>query len=273
MTWYRYVGYKPLRGTSASCGDFEIEEHPKRSDILYAMPDVMSGSDYSGSSCEYSNYRVFLQQFGKIKGVYDIYGGYGTYGIAIRKSVLDSNKDIQDVLKGLEEYPIIDEQDQSQLEMDWAGEAWTSWVRDDAVRLLREDWEDWEPSDEDTFQSQFNSALNEANEDWESENRGMTVRIERVLPYLKDIILVQETSRENLGELAARKWVSEASVIEFNARLALREIPQIELPLLLDKDWKYASVQRDFEDRCKNPDHQLSLSLQVPFFQAVTTKG
>lgn len=274
MTWYRYVGYKPLKGSSASCGDFEEVTTPAKGDVLYALPDAMSGSDYSGSSYNYSNYRVFLGTFKSFKGVYDIYGGYGTYGVAIRESLINSNKDIQHTLKSLEEYPLLDDQDQSNLEVEWADEAWKSWARDDSVKFLRVelDNEDWEPSDESDFRFQFECASQEANENWESENNTVYIHTDRVLPYLLDIILVRETSRENLGELATREWKSSRAVEEFNARLKLRELPQVELPLLLDKDWEYASVQRDFEDRCKYPDLQLRLPLQVPLFQAVMMK-
>src|SRR4051812_3681972 len=56
------------------------------SDSDYYVPSLLSGSDYSGSSVEVSNCKTFLEQFGKLEGVHKVYGGHGTFAVAIRLS-------------------------------------------------------------------------------------------------------------------------------------------------------------------------------------------
>ena len=47
------------------------------------------GSDYSGSTVERSNYREFLEEFGEQDGVHEVYGGHGTFAVAVRVDAID----------------------------------------------------------------------------------------------------------------------------------------------------------------------------------------
>jgi hypothetical protein len=75
-------------------------------------------SDYSGGPLEYVNYLDLKEKFGNTKGVYDIYGGYGTMGIGyIREEMSDEDfAELEEVLNALEDYPVIDEEHLSNYE-------------------------------------------------------------------------------------------------------------------------------------------------------------
>ena len=51
---------------------------------VFVLPGYLSGSDYSGGSVTVSNHRLFIEEFGELDGVHNVYGGYGSYGVAIR---------------------------------------------------------------------------------------------------------------------------------------------------------------------------------------------
>ena len=114
-----WVPHKPSRGESLSYGDFkEVKLDPKHvegqfylekrlrdKELLrstYLIPDLMVGSDYAGSDVEKSNYRSFLREYGKWTGVHALYGGYDTYGVAIRLDVLLRHPEVKDTLDALE---------------------------------------------------------------------------------------------------------------------------------------------------------------------------
>ena len=102
----------------------DIEEL-KKEDINKAwfFPAFMMFGDYD-SSChvERSNKRVFLEEFGHVDGVKEIYGGHGSEAVIIR---LDTDiKEFIDVLEALEYYPAINDEDCFYLKMEMIEESW-----------------------------------------------------------------------------------------------------------------------------------------------------
>jgi len=95
------------------------------------ISDYLIFSDYSGSDVERSNARVFFEQHGDKPGIYRVYGGYGTDGIAIRLDVSDDG--ILEDLARLEDYPVLDENDLSKVSNLLADEAAESYGFDDFV--------------------------------------------------------------------------------------------------------------------------------------------
>ena len=107
------------KGNRYSISDFkhyqgEVTEALYKS--LVIQPPQLSGSDYSGGITERSNHRTFLRQFKDVDGVYDLYGGFGTFGIAIRLDVYTINDDIKEVIDALQDYCLVSEDDYSELE-------------------------------------------------------------------------------------------------------------------------------------------------------------
>lgn len=120
----------PLDYSKLSLGDFTLDEKG-----TFIIPNIVSGSDYSGSTVERSNYLVFYKRFGKLKGiVWKVYGGFNTYGIAIDTTKI--TEEIQECLDSLEDYPVIDEDHLSNFEMGLEDETWDDFLKDDVIRYL-----------------------------------------------------------------------------------------------------------------------------------------
>jgi len=119
----------PEPGDSCSYDRFE-----NSAEGTYFVSDFLSGSDYSGCLVERANYRVFLEEFGERDGVHEVYGGHGTYAVAVRVDAID--EEMAAVFDALEDYPLIDEETHSELELEAENEAWDCWARGDFVREL-----------------------------------------------------------------------------------------------------------------------------------------
>lgn len=168
-TWSRYKyprGYvtDPFQEDSLYLGDMESDPKGDLVEIPYTMY-----SDYSGGVVERSNCETFLKMFGDEKGVWPVYGGYGTTGIVVHSSLLEKPEpseewtiaeQIQEVLQELERYPVIDEEDMSGLEFELEEESWESWVRDDLAWALDRAEKPY-PTDDGEFKGVFLSVITE----------------------------------------------------------------------------------------------------------------
>jgi hypothetical protein len=194
---------------------------------LYLMPDLLSGSDYSNSSeVHISNHRVFLKEFGKVKGVHDVYGGWGSFAVAIRADIAESNEQIKETLNGLENYPVIDEEDMSELRNSWEQET----VKDMVHRVqnnIETDLEDLiENTDIDSEKVEHSiwEGINELNLDWSYESNSAYMDEDKVMPYVEDRVLLEHCK---------------------------------DLPLLVDREWSCNQTRTMFEQKLKGvPDGQ-----------------
>lgn len=104
----------------------------------YVLPSYASGSDYSGDLVEVSNHKALLEMMpdSYTDGLeyLDYSGGYGTFGLAIRFDAVAEA--LIESLEGLEDYPVLDEDLHSQLEMESQNEAWESDIRSDFKKAL-----------------------------------------------------------------------------------------------------------------------------------------
>lgn len=100
------------------------------SNETYTLPITLfpyaSGSDYSGGTVEQSNYRVLCEDPHVIRRSVTIQGGHGTFGIAY---IGQPTRPIKDILASLDGYPLLDEDDHSELETEQELEAWKDWGR------------------------------------------------------------------------------------------------------------------------------------------------
>lgn len=116
-------------------------------DATYFLVDLASWSDYSGSTVERSNYRVLLEDYPDV--CVDVHGGYGTRAVLIPADMpADFRPDDDDEtradfwadmigrLAALSDYPCLDDEDVSNLEMELAGEAWDCYISWDLRRAL-----------------------------------------------------------------------------------------------------------------------------------------
>jgi hypothetical protein len=102
---------------------------------LVFCPDYFSSGDYGGSLVELSNLQTFLEDFKGTKGVWELYGGDGSSGLALDiRALLDS--EILEDLSALQSYPVRSEDYLSALELDKEHESWDSHLRSDFLRAL-----------------------------------------------------------------------------------------------------------------------------------------
>lgn len=155
-------------------------------DIPVCVPRYLCGGDYANScSVEIANHKVFMEKFGDVDGVYELYGGHGTFGVAILASV--DNKEMAEMLAALNDYCVINEDVLSEVEMELQEEAWDNWAQCDFVRELEklhkiDDLGEY--MDGDQVFSLFHWAMNEIGEDWQSESgRDMHIDVKRIAEH------------------------------------------------------------------------------------------
>ena len=120
----------------------DLKEQLKETDV-FLVSKFMQYGDYDNSCMvERSNYKLFLEDYKEEKGVFTIYGGYGSSSIAISiRYLLDPDNEekaqsIIDVLNGLNDYPCIDDEDMSNMEYESFIEALDSFAIRDCNNLL-----------------------------------------------------------------------------------------------------------------------------------------
>jgi hypothetical protein len=198
-------GYTYRADGDVSYGDMKSADCPESADdYLRALPEddtepgeiyfyvpCAGGSDYSGSTVERANYEVFVETYGDNDFVFSAYGGHGTYAVAVGLTgLLGCDEALFDevcnVLEGLEDYPLIDDEALSTLEMKGADEAWESWVAGDFRRAMEKKFDDcaeFEWPEDSALREFFEEKREKANTYWENEGYGhdMYVRIDDVV--------------------------------------------------------------------------------------------
>jgi hypothetical protein len=122
--------------------------------VLIELP-FSSGSDYSGSTVEYSNYRTLWDEFGKLHAMYKFYGGYSTFGLALKVSSIrntDRYKELLEAIQSLFDYPLYSEDDLSEYETEVLDECIQNYVLSD----LKQELSDRLNVSEDNLQSDEN---------------------------------------------------------------------------------------------------------------------
>lgn len=110
-------------------------------------------------------------------------GGYGSETVYIRA---DSELG-EETIAALADYPCLDDELSSEIEMQWETEAWESWIKSD---LERECWPDETPAeiealtDSDLFEC-YRAAMEAENEYPEAEYSSVYVHIERIAATYK----------------------------------------------------------------------------------------
>jgi hypothetical protein len=110
---------------------------------LYLIPKYMQYGDYDDSCMvERSNYKIFLEDYGDLNGVYTISGGYGSSGIALSIAWLinpdneEKAQSIIDQLNALNDYPCIDDEEMSRMEYEAFIEALSDYGISDTCSAL-----------------------------------------------------------------------------------------------------------------------------------------
>jgi hypothetical protein len=210
-------------GKSYSYGDFEpyggeVTDENKKN--LFLLPEIFEGSDYAGGLCQLSNHKTFMERFKKTEGVYDLHGGFGTYAIAIRADVAESNEEIKEVLSALENYPVMDEDVFREIESEWEIEAMKDIV-DDLCRAVH--LEELLPNQEELLEDK--EAIEQyawdgiawLNLEFSHENSSAWLDFKRVQPYVEDRLLIDHCPKPAL--LISREWSCEEVLTRYEKKL------------------------------------------------------
>lgn len=94
-------------------------------------------SDYSGSDVEASNHRVLADRADELRLV-EIIGSHGYKALAYDATLgpVPWSEDLVDIIEQLENHPLLDEEDQGELESDLEQEAWEDHGLDDFRKAL-----------------------------------------------------------------------------------------------------------------------------------------
>ena len=195
-------------------------------EVYFFLP-YASGSDYSGSTVEKANHKAFLESYGEEGFVWEAHGGFDTYAVVLGLTGLlecadDTFDTILGIIEGLEDYPLIDDEALSNLEMEGADEAWDCWVAGDFRRALEKRFDgvefEW-PSDSD-LRTFFEKKAEEANEYWFNEGYGpdMYIRVDKIvegidLDNLADYTVLFVVTYLDVGQ-ETEEFSSESEAIE-----------------------------------------------------------
>jgi hypothetical protein len=183
----------------------EITDSPESN--LYIMPDLLSGSDYSGGAVERSNHRAFINAFGHLPGIHAVYGGHGTYAIAVSVrmyrlsmvaspysglSILRTLAEMYEALSALQgDDPVIDDEALREVERELQDEAWDHCVRKDYLTALEGRLEDlaaendidaaieWRSIDDGEIRRVFEIAAADAGVYWEKDGADYWIDAEK----------------------------------------------------------------------------------------------
>lgn len=221
------------KGSRYSIGDFkhyqgEVSEALHKS--LVIQPPQLSGSDYSGGITERSNHRTFLRQFKDVDGVYDLYGGYGTFGIAIRLDVYTTNDDIKEVIDALQDYCLVSEDDYSELESDYEQEYISNLITEltnvfsdpettNIGNMIPDLSIDYEKDIGEYIENHIWESIDALNLHFEYENSSAYIKDpdEKIKQYLEDLILIDHYKK--LPLLINREWVCPYTEQLFKSKL------------------------------------------------------
>ena len=132
-----------------SMGDFKP---CKEKSAFFEFPFTAWG-DYCGSTVEHANYNEMMESFKDNPALYDIRGGYNSHSIVCHVDILQ-DEDILDILEGLQDYPLINDESHSNLEFDLQRESWDAWIKSDLKHKLDE-LEIEYPNDDDKLEQMF----------------------------------------------------------------------------------------------------------------------
>jgi hypothetical protein len=118
----------------------------------------------------------------------ELYGGYGSKTIWVREDC-DA---LAECVNALSDYPLIDDEEHSRVEMEWEQEAWDNYVREDLERTLKEDTKEWFHAvtfDDDTLFSCYRAAMDATNTYPVPEYDSVHIDIERISDAYADALL------------------------------------------------------------------------------------
>lgn len=185
-SWKYYTDFnqcKELFG-SISYSDIKLDNQGDCILIPYS-----SGSDYSGTTVELSNFNCIKEDFNQY--ILELYGGFGSFGLLIKLSDLETVPELQELFDQLESYPLYSDDDLSQLESELLNQVWEVYMEYDFPRTLKEN--NIDPDSIDDLELLFWDSLHLANESGDCEpiyesNSVPYIDVDKLIPYIKELL-------------------------------------------------------------------------------------
>ena len=189
----RHLSY--AKGSPESLAELISEEKLWPVLTLLWVGDCFQSSDYGGDLCYLSNLQVLTEEHKESPAIKELYGSYGSSGLAL--DVRFCSDELLEAIESLENYPLLDEDHLSHLELEKENEAWESWARSDFQRAIEsrlsdllEDEEKAEEKAEGLSEDQLFELLREGMEAgnlyWETEILTRWLDVEAVASALSD---------------------------------------------------------------------------------------
>jgi hypothetical protein len=148
-----------------------LETISNKGEAYFCSPFLSYGDYDHSSAVERSNVRMFLKEFKDHPDVRVKQGGYGWEAIFI--DVLCTDTEIIEMLQSLENYPCINDEDVSNLEMEMEQESWENWIKSDFLQAIVKHYKaDWEDADTDKLYTLYNELKESTNTYFEVEAGG-----------------------------------------------------------------------------------------------------
>lgn len=193
-----YADFNEEGGMGAKSIPYDmIEDARERPDDVYVWFDAeyTSGSDYSGGLVTRANYEVLLEEAERLtedelggddSWFQTFYGGHGTYAIAFH--VDKTPQEIIEMLAGLSDYPLIDDNKLADLEHEATEESWNNSYERDYRKALEDKFGgDADDVDDKVLREHFEEARERANEYWENEEGpSMHVDVDAVIKAVEE---------------------------------------------------------------------------------------
>lgn len=206
-----------------------MAETIKINGVEFISPDACSFGDYGGAgSVGLSNIRAILadERAGEVANtwlgsmeysdelaeavaagavVIHATGSYGSETVYIRADT----ELAEETVAALADYPSLDDEGSSSIELEWENEAWESWIRSDLERAC---WPDDEPAgyaemaDADRFEA-YRFAMELTNTYPEAEYSSVYVDIDRIAEAYADAV-VRVLAGETVDEMSRKQWPS-----------------------------------------------------------------
>lgn len=143
VTFYAPDGTKP--GETLHYSRLENRSYPG-STVKLATIDECSFGDYLGGTVEQSNHRSLLRDKKAARYLIRLIGSHGAQGLAyFPKKDGEAPKPVQEYLDSLANYPLISDDDHSELESELESKAWESDGHDDFCKALTEYLDEQDP--------------------------------------------------------------------------------------------------------------------------------
>jgi len=204
----RYEDYSEVKGRgwgytrkakgNAHYGDFKETEWPTNAEeygktlcddsgeVYFYVPHA-TYSDNDGCTVSKANHRCVMEEW-KHDWIHSVGGGWGTTAVAIGVTGLltcddDTFDEVCDALEGLADYPCLDDDTVTEVEMEGTDEAWELWASDDFTSALEAEHEGYTFDWPDNLRLVFEVQCEKIDERWRCEGCGpdMYVDIDAVV--------------------------------------------------------------------------------------------